>query len=442
MFLSKQIFDAFNLLTAIKIIILGSLIVIYITTQLFKKAFEESSNEVNSSLNISNNFNNSWIFRLILNLLGYATTKYLEKFSGSGLIGNIVKLCFVHSDNDRITESAGQVSLQKTVFQEALTLIFCFSMLQLTYLTWGILQEKVMTQEYVDSSGNKDHFTDSQFLVFINRILAFGISGSYLLFTNQHHSSVPMYKYIFCSFSNIMSSWCQYESLKFISFPTQVLAKASKIIPVMMMGKLVSRKKYEYYEYVTAVLISIGMTFFMLGSKENKAHDNVTTFSGIILLAAYLIFDSFTSNWQGVLFSQFHMSSVQMMCGVNLFSCLFTTVSLIQQGGFIPSIHFMINYHKFMFDCLLLSICSAAGQLFIFYTISNFGAVVFVIIMTIRQGLAILLSCLIYHHNISPLGILGIFLVFISVFLRIYCNQRLKAINRKRNLLVNNVNKV
>ena len=110
-----------------------------------------------------------------------------------------------------------------------------------------------------------------------------------------------------------------------------------------MMGKLVSRKKYEYYEYVTAVLISIGMTFFMLGSKENKAHDNVTTFSGIILLAAYLIFDSFTSNWQGVLFSQFHMSSVQMMCGVNLFSCLFTTVSLIQQGGFIPSIHFMIN---------------------------------------------------------------------------------------------------
>lgn len=49
----------------------------------------------------------------------------------------------------------------------------------------------------------------------------------------------------------------------------QVLAKASKIIPVMIMGKIISRRKYEYYEYVTAVLISVGMTFFMLGSADD-----------------------------------------------------------------------------------------------------------------------------------------------------------------------------
>ena len=34
------------------------------------------------------------------------------------------------------------------------------------------------------------------------------------------------------------------------------------------MGKFVSKKKYEYYEYVTAILISIGMVFFLLGSAE------------------------------------------------------------------------------------------------------------------------------------------------------------------------------
>ena len=38
-----------------------------------------------------------------------------------------------------------------------------------------------------------------------------------------------------------------------------------------------------------------------------------------------------------------------------------------------------------MYDCLLLTACSTAGQLFIYYTISTFGPVVFVIIMTIRQ---------------------------------------------------------
>lgn len=48
------------------------------------------------------------------------------------------------------------------------------------------------------------------------------------------------------------------------------MAKASKIIPVMIMGKIISRKKYEYYEYVTAVLISVGMAFFMLGSVADR----------------------------------------------------------------------------------------------------------------------------------------------------------------------------
>lgn len=42
--------------------------------------------------------------------------------------------------------------------------------------------------------------------------------------------------------------------------------KASKIIPVMVMGKLVSNKKFEYYEYVTAVMMSSGMVLFMLNN--------------------------------------------------------------------------------------------------------------------------------------------------------------------------------
>jgi adenosine 3'-phospho 5'-phosphosulfate transporter B2 len=44
----------------------------------------------------------------------------------------------------------------------------------------------------------------------------------------------------------------------------------------MVMGKIVSRKKYEYYEYVTAVLISLGMAFFMLGSADDHKGNTTT----------------------------------------------------------------------------------------------------------------------------------------------------------------------
>lgn len=78
-------------------------------------------------------------------------------------------------------------------------------------------------QEYEDIAGNKDRFQDSQFLVFVNRILAFLMSGLYLIIQRQPQHKAPLYKYAFCSLSNIMSSWCQYEALKYVSFPTQVI---------------------------------------------------------------------------------------------------------------------------------------------------------------------------------------------------------------------------
>lgn len=266
---------------------------------------------------------------------------------------------------------------------------------------------------------------EPMFLVFVNRILAFLVAALYAVCTRQPRHTAPLYKYSYSSFSNIMSSWFQYEALKFVSFPVQVLAKASKVIPVMLMGKIVSKKTYSLYEYMTAALISVGVGIFMLSGEDSVQGDGkATTISGIIILLGYLTFDAFTSNWQGELFRQHHMTSMQMMAGVNLFSVIFTTVSLVEQGGFIESMAFMSMYPTFIMHISVLAITSATGQLFIFYTISQFGPVTFTIIMTIRQGVAILLSCIIYHHPVNVRGFMGILLVFSAIISRIYLSQK------------------
>jgi solute carrier family 35 (adenosine 3'-phospho 5'-phosphosulfate transporter), member B2 len=198
----------------------------------------------------------------------------------------------------------------------------------------------LIPQEYANIDNKKTHFKDSQFLVFANRLLAFFIAGTYLLIKERTRHRAPLFKYSFASFSNIMSAWFQYEALKFVNFPTQVLAKSCKIIPVMIMGKIISKNKYEFYEYLTAVMISVGMIFFLTGSADESKASAYTTLTGVFLLILYLIFDSFTSNWQGDLFKTYAMSSIQMMCAVNLFSSLFTASSLSIQGGFFASLQF------------------------------------------------------------------------------------------------------
>ncbi|XP_042634112.1 adenosine 3'-phospho 5'-phosphosulfate transporter 1 [Cyprinus carpio] len=390
-----------------------------------------------------------WLFRLFLNVLGYASIiipgyfligyfkriNYLE--TGRGLCFPVIKTCVFGNESktglvDDASTAARNESESSSSARQAVKLIFCAVGLQASYLTWGVLQERVMTRSYGASEveGSGERFRDSQFLVFMNRILALTVSGLWCVLLKQPRHGAPMYKYSFASLSNILSSWCQYEALKYISFPTQVLAKASKVIPVMLMGKIVSHKSYEYWEYFTAVLISLGVSMFLLSSSTDKHPSTVTTFSGVVILGGYIVFDSFTSNWQDNLF-KYKMSSVQMMFGVNLFSCLLTVGSLLEQGAFFDSLAFMMRHSEFAFHAVLLSVCSACGQLFIFYTISQFGAAVFTIIMTLRQAIAILLSCFLYGHAVTLVGALGVGVVFLALFLRIYARSRVKKSSKR-----------
>lgn len=64
--------------------------------------------------------------------------------------------------------------------------------------------------------------------------------------------------------------------------------------------------------------------------------------------------DSFTSNWQNALFKEYNVSSIQMMCAVNLFSCLLTATSLFQQSGLVYSLAFMANVSNFQRYSLIL----------------------------------------------------------------------------------------
>uniref|UniRef100_A0AAY4CAS7 Adenosine 3'-phospho 5'-phosphosulfate transporter 1 n=1 Tax=Denticeps clupeoides TaxID=299321 RepID=A0AAY4CAS7_9TELE len=391
-----------------------------------------------------------WLFRFLLNVLGYATiivpgylligyfkrANYLE--TGRGLCFPVIKACVFGSDSksgllDEVSVAPRSDSESSSSSWQAFKLIFCAAGLQASYLTWGVLQERVMTRSYGAGPAEEEggeRFKDSQFLVFMNRILALTVAGLWCVLFKQPRHGAPMYKYSFASLSNILSSWCQYEALKYISFPTQVLAKASKVIPVMLMGKIVSRKSYEYWEYLTAALISAGVSMFLLTSSTHKHLSTVTTFSGVVILGGYIMFDSFTSNWQDNLF-KYKMSSVQMMFGVNLFSCLFTVGSLLEQGAFFDSVGFMLRHSEFAFHAVLLSVCSACGQLFIFYTISQFGAAVFTIIMTLRQAMAILLSCFLYGHAVSVVGGLGVAVVFLALFLRVYARSRIKKASKR-----------
>lgn len=281
-----------------------------------------------------------------------------------------------------------------------------------------------MTQEY-----KLGKFKSSAFCVFGNRFLALFISLAIVIYKKltspKPLKDAPYYYYAPSSISNSISSWAQYEALKFVSFPTQVLSKSCKVIPVMLVGILLNRKSYPFIEYVESLMITAGVAMFTFSEKSSKSsslsgHERDDSWYGITLLLLYLTCDSFTSQWQSRVFKQYSVDQFQMMLGINVWSIFFTGISLLQSGEGVSSLVFIMSDMRAFMHSFILSVTSATGQLFIFYTIKEFGPVVFTIMMTTRQIFSLFVSCMIFNHSMHALSWVGSLLVFCIVFYRIY----------------------
>lgn len=322
-----------------------------------------------------------------------------------------------------------------------------------------------MTQEY-----KMGKFRSAAFCVFGNRFFALFLSLGIVLWNNRFGSvksakEAPFYYYAPSSISNSISSWAQYEALKYISFPIQVLSKSCKVIPVMLVGILVNRKSYPLVEYVEALLITLGVTMFTLSEPRHDRHhytgkaatdasiittteaetkdmlsdvsdtsltsptrfllsldtgvSDSTFMYGITLLGVYLLCDSFTSQWQSRVYKSYGIDQYQMMLGVNVWSMLLTGITLYNSGDFFSSLAFLMADSNAFLHMFVLSFTSATGQLFIFYTIKELGPVIFTIIMTTRQIFSLFISCLLYSHKLGVIGYICASAVFMIVFNRI-----------------------
>lgn len=55
------------------------------------------------------------------------------------------------------------------------------------------------------------------------------------------------------------------SSLGYLNYPTQVIFKCCKLIPVMAGSILIQGKRYGPLDFIAAVLLCVGLTLFTLG---------------------------------------------------------------------------------------------------------------------------------------------------------------------------------
>eukprot|EP00729_Bicosta_minor_P020257 gene20257-16333_t len=135
-----------------------------------------------------------------------------------------------------------------------------------TYLLYGLLQEGIYSY---GSDGQRFAYTWT--LLTLQCIT--NVCGAFAVQTYYGHvpRGVPPTAFILPATTYIIAMMSSNEALKYVSFPTQVLAKSCKMVPVMVIKVLRFGEQYKFRDYFVVLLVTMGIITFRWNSSSSSS---------------------------------------------------------------------------------------------------------------------------------------------------------------------------
>ncbi|XP_045463518.1 solute carrier family 35 member B1 homolog [Harmonia axyridis] len=318
--------------------------------------------------------------------------------------------------------------------------IICALGVFISYFFFGILQEKVTRGKYsyesVDENGEKivkqEIFIYTLSLVFIQCIINYIVAYGMVYIGSPKEDKTSKIYYISVSTTYLLGMVSSNMALQWIPYPTQVVGKSAKPIPVMIFGVLLGRKSYTLRKYIFVLIIVIGMVLFMLKDKPPGKVDSGVSFGiGEILIILSLTMDGLTGAVQERIRAESFPTGYQMMKASNGYSTVFLLVALILTGEALSFFSFATRHPVIVYNLLTLGLTQAVGQLFLFVMVSEHGPLAVSIVTTTRKFFTVLFSVIFFGNILNSRQWIGALAVFIGLFLDIFFSKGKMAPKKK-----------
>ncbi|KAL4339430.1 hypothetical protein GQ457_08G022900 [Hibiscus cannabinus] len=232
-------------------------------------------------------------------------------------------------------------------------------------------------------------------------------------------------------------------SLAFLNYPAQLMFKSTKVLPVMVMGAFIPglRRKYPVHEYVSAILLVLGLILFTLADAQTSPNFSVI---GVMMVIVALIMDAFIGNLQEAIFTinpettQMEMLFCSTVVGLPLLvppmvftgevfkawnSC--SEVKKIVLLTFSPCkmwvfIFFFLEQHLYVYGVLVFeAIATFIGQVSVLSLVAIFGAATTAMVTTARKAVTLLLSYMIFTKPLTEQHGTGLLLIAMGITLKL-----------------------
>uniref|UniRef100_A0A915N4U4 Adenosine 3'-phospho 5'-phosphosulfate transporter 2 n=1 Tax=Meloidogyne javanica TaxID=6303 RepID=A0A915N4U4_MELJA len=184
---------------------------------------------------------------------------------------------------------------------------------------------------------------------------------------------IPWKVYFQISFYTVATMGLSNASVGYLNYPTQVIFKCCKLVPVLIGGILIQGKKYGIIDLLAAILMSFGLALFTL--------------------ADTLVADAIIGNVQEKAMKTFNASNEEVVLYSYSIGTCFIFIGLIFTGQLPSSFYFFAKHPAETYGyTLILGTVGYFGVNLVLTLVRISGALVAVTITTMRKAITIIFS--------------------------------------------------
>lgn len=142
-------------------------------------------------------------------------------------------------------------------------------------------------------------------------------------------------------------------ALEHLNYPTQIIFKSCKLIPVLIGSILIQKKKHNAMDFIAAFAMCIGLIFFTLA--DSKVSPKFSSY-GVFIISMALVFDAVIGNVQELAMKKHKAANSEIVVYSYGIGFVYLFVFMLLSGDFYSGFKFSWNVSLMKFlrnHCLI-----------------------------------------------------------------------------------------
>ncbi|GAV03291.1 hypothetical protein RvY_13736 [Ramazzottius varieornatus] len=232
---------------------------------------------------------------------------------------------------------------------------------------------------------------------------------------------IPVRYYLVIGFLAMATIGLSNVSLAYLNYPTQVVFKCCKLIPVLVGGVLIQGKKYGMLDILAACCMSIGLIFFVLADNKVQPNFNMT---GVLFVCLALTADAAIGNIQEKAVRLYHGNTLEVVYFTHLIGAVYVFAGLLITGEFFRAFTYCYDNPKFYAYAALFGATGYIGVQMVLTMVVSFGAFIAMSVTTFRKALSIVISFLAFSKPFTLQYLWAGGVVLLGVYLNVYSRNQ------------------